>query len=233
MIHENDVVMLVQYCGKHLDLSSIESGNEYGYGSVPLCVIDAVFSINARYASTRNTVAKFCAFFDVVQGSESKNFTPDDQFSVSEFIKMYAEYGVEGMTAQVYRNRQRTSSRNGILKSEAVLRFSEVLARFDVEHLQDVDKVLGEIDFEVEIKTIPGQKSGISLRYFYMLAGSEDFIKPDRMVARFVEQATGKSFDVEEMTALLIKTCTILAETYSGLTPRTLDNVIWQYQREQ
>lgn len=109
---------------------------------------------------------------------------------------MYAELGVNGMAKQVYQNRQRTSTRNGILKAEAILRFAQITHEYGVEYLQDVEKILGNAEFEAEITHIPGQRSGISLRYFYMLAGSEDFIKPDRMINRFVCEATGKHFGI-------------------------------------
>ena len=64
-----------------------------------------------------------------------------------------------------------------------------------------------------------------------MLAGSEDFIKPDRMINRFVYKATGKMLGIEETTELLVNASGILAIEYPGLTPRMLDNVIWKYQR--
>ena len=232
-MQKEDIVVLAQFCRDHLELGEIKLGSEYGYSSVPLCVIDAVFSIGVRYSSTENTVSRFCEFFDVPKIRGNQVPDPTDQLSVSEFLKMYAEYGIDGMMEQVYRNRQRTSTRNGIVKSEAVFRFSKVLADCGVEYLQDIYKVLGNKEFEAEITKIPGQRSGISLRYFYMLVGSEDFIKPDRMINRFVYRATGKSFGIEETTELLKETCKVLAKEYPGLTPRTLDNVIWQYQREK
>ncbi len=233
MVREEDVAALVHHCMNCLDLNSVELDRDYGYDDLPSCVIDAVFSMGVTYTSTRNTVARFHSFFDIPQGEKSKNFSPDNRLSVREFLKFYDEYGVEGMTEQVYQNRQRTSTRNGILKSEAVLRFSEVLAQYGVEYLENVGKILGNPDFEQEIQMIPGQRSGISLRYFYMLAGSDDFIKPDRMIDRFVRQATGKSFTPDEATDLIRKSCSILAKTYPGLTPRTLDSEIWRYQRNQ
>lgn len=55
------------------------------------------------------------------------------------------------------------------------------------------------MDFEAEITQIPCQRSGISLRYLYMLAGSEEFIKPDRMINRFVYEATGKLLALKKL----------------------------------
>jgi hypothetical protein len=42
-----------------------------------------------------------------------------------------------------------------------------------------------------EVQRIPGQRSGISFAYFLMLARSDDMVKPDRMIRRFVGRAMG------------------------------------------
>ena len=88
-------------------------------------------------------------------------------------------------------------------------------------------------DFETEIKTIPGQRSGISLQYFYMLTGDENTIKPDRMVVRFIEQATHRGYNPQQMTRLVIAACRILQTDYPHLTPRTLDHLIWKHLTQE
>ena len=191
MVTESDVKKLVGHCEATLDISSAELGDDYGYPSVPLCVIDAIFSIGVRYGSTKNTITRFREFFSIPLNRKTYQQTGTDQLSNSEFIKIYHEYGIEGMANKVFQNRQRTSTRGGILKTEAVLKFSEVLSIFGVDYLQDVQKVIGNLEFEAEIKKIPGQRSGISLRYFYMLVGEENYIKPDRMITRFVKHVIG------------------------------------------
>jgi hypothetical protein len=70
------------------------------------------------------------------------------------------------MADEVFQNRQRTSTRNGILKADAVFRVSNLLHHHQVEYLQDVHQILGEPRFEAAFQAIPGQTSGISLRYF-------------------------------------------------------------------
>lgn len=221
-----DVACFAHYCRDHLDLSAVAPDDGFGYASVPLCVIDAVFSIGASTNSTDNTVRRFCDYFGTA-------LTAGDgpPLSVSAFIRLHDGRGPEEMAARVYRNRQRTSTRNGILKAKAVLQFSEVLAAFGVEQLPDVDRVRGDAAFEAAIRAIAGQGSGISLRYFYMLTGSESDVKPDRMIGRFVQAALGRSLGVEETAVLLAETCALLAQTYPNLTPRKLDNLIWEYQR--
>lgn len=52
---------LVTYIRQTLDdLSTPLSDPAYEYASPPQCVIDAVFSIGARYESTENAVKHFC-----------------------------------------------------------------------------------------------------------------------------------------------------------------------------
>lgn len=230
---ESEVESLAEFCRTNLNIDHAELGDEYGYPSVPLCVIDAVFSIGVNYTAVRNTVSRFCKFFDILQTSET--YPPDvsAQLSVSQFLKINNEYGIEDMAKKVYRNKQRTSTRSGILKAEAVLRFSEVLSNYGVEYLQGVKKVIGDMEFEAEIKKIPGQRSGISFRYFYMLVGEKNYVKPDRMITRFVENVTGKSYSAEIISQLIIRTCDLLTKDYPDLTPRMLDNLIWKYQRAQ
>jgi hypothetical protein len=78
---------------------------------------------------------------------------------------------------------------------------------------------------------IPGQHSGISLRYFYMLVGDSSFIKPDRMIKRFLFAATGENLSDDACQSALEGACRELAKDHAGLTPRALDSLIWNFQR--
>ena len=71
----------------------------------------------------------------------------------------------------------------------------------------------------------------MSLAYFFMLAGSEDLIKPDRMVQRFISRALGRDASPAETLELLPAACAELRTERPGLTPRLLDYVIWNDER--
>ena len=71
----------------------------------------------------------------------------------------------------------------------------EVLEEGDVvfeESTKDTSYSDRQRDYESKIKRIPGQRSWISLQYFYMLARSDEVIKPDRMVIRYLENIIKK-----------------------------------------
>lgn len=226
----SDTEIIAQYCRDKLDLARPDPQEELSYASLPLCIIDTVFSIGARYASTELAVKRFCEYEHIPRLAESCN-EAEEQYSVQAILALYARLGVRVIAEQVFHNRQRTSTRSGILKSEAVLRFCQVLHEFSVNTLQDAHKIIENELFETRIKTIPGHNSGISTRYLYILLDSQDYVKPDRMVMRFIESATGKHYSVEECQHVLMQVCQLLVPEYPRLTPSRLDHLIWAFQR--
>ena len=64
-----------------------------------------------------------------------------------------------------------------------------------------------------------------------MLAGGEDFIKPDRMIIRFVESVIQEKVDSDKTYSLILDALTILKKEFPALTPRMLDHEIWKYQQ--
>jgi hypothetical protein len=225
----NKIDLVTDFCKANLDLINIEAPEEYGYSCLPLCVIDAIFSIGVNYKATENTVQRFCSFYQI---NRKREFDAVEPMSISTFILINAEHTPEWMARNVYKNLQRTSTRNGILKADAVGWFAEVLLKLGVNNFADIDKILGNKLFETAITAIPGQKSGVSLKYFFMLAGIDTYIKPDRMVKRFLQNIIGKVPDDDECLYLISGAVEILLKDYPNLSPRTLDNLIWKYQRQ-
>jgi hypothetical protein len=198
---------------------------EYSYSHLPLCVIDSVFSIGVKYEIVKNTINNFC------RHNKIDKFSKSDELSTSFFLNLMEQESIKELTENIYKNRQRTSTRSGILKSEAVIKFLKVLQKYEVNKLSDVYKIISSKELEIDIKEIPGQKSGISLTYFFMLAGSDDLIKPDRMIIRFLENISGENVSLTDCQIILAEVAKKL-ETYGfDITPKKLDNLIWNYQR--
>lgn len=133
---EKEAQLISEFSKKNLDLVNPSLSDEYYYSCLPLCVIDAVFSIGVTYSSTINTVKKFFDYFKFerfnIESRYSREYPPiEDQFSIDTFIRLFELTTPHRMVSEVFRNRQRTSSRNGILKSDAVLLFSKALKMMD------------------------------------------------------------------------------------------------------
>lgn len=208
---------------------------ERRWAHLPLCVVDAVFSIGARYTATSRTVWAYAGLVGLQHVLE-----PADEVAPGRFAE--TEQPVSGLAAFVdalgseelahrIRNRQRTSSRGGVLKAEAVRRYAATLAGHGVERLADVPPLLGDPDrltaVEARLARVPGHgQHGIRVSYLWMLAGDEQHVKPDRMVTRWLSGVLERPVHVFEATALVT---TVAADV--GVTPWQLDHAIWNSAR--
>lgn len=229
---EDDVSKIIQLINKTLNLELARLGSEYYYTSLPLCVIDAVFSLGIRYDTIQGIVRRYSQRFNLCL-FRSNDVSTINQENLESFLSHYDELGLEAMTSNVFVNKNRTSSKNGILKSEAALRFAKVLHSYGVNAFEDIEGVINNSELERDIQQIPGQASGISLKYFWMLAGSDNVIKPDRMIRRFLERAVGRQVSTQEATNLLFAATHQLQTIYPHMAPRLLDHEIWKHQRVQ
>lgn len=194
-----------------------------GHASVGLAVIDAVWSIGVRYQSVDNVIARYRA----QRRSAGADPDTDRPADVRAFIESCG--GPEAF-AERMGNRQRTSTRNGILKAEAVLLEARILESEGVALPADLFSASSERLDELQRRwsTVPGQGSGVSWRAFSLVVGLDE-VKPDRMIRRYVATALGRAREtavgVEEARALVMATAAEL-----GVSPRDLDYAIWSYQ---
>lgn len=125
-----DLARVAASCLRSLPITNGRLGDEYYYQSLPLCIVDAVFSIGVRYEGVRSVVTRYCDFFGVrkCRHNDFGSLPPqEEQESVTRFCQRFEEAGLERMTADVFRNQQRTSPRGGVLKTAAVHQFASVL----------------------------------------------------------------------------------------------------------
>jgi hypothetical protein len=197
-----------------------------GHASVGLALIDAVWSIGVRYQSVDNVIARYREARRAAGGDPEADRPAD----VRAFVEGCG--GPEAF-ADLVRNRQRTSTRNGILKADAVLREARILEDEGVAVVADVAGA-GEGRLEhlrARWSTVPGQGSGVSWHAFAMLVGVVD-VKPDRMVRRYVAAALGRpretAVGAEEARELVMAAAARLS-----VSPRALDYAIWAHQSER
>jgi hypothetical protein len=231
-----DVAAVADLCRRRLELGpDARLGREYFYASLPLCVIDAVFSINTRYAAVENDVGRVCERLGLARFAAVSGVHParSAQLSISEFLGRVETSTIDELASQLFGNRQRTSTRNGILKADAVLRFARVLQAGRVEHLQDTVGLGERADVEAGVRRIAGQSSGLSWRYFLMLSGDDTRVKPDRMIRRFLARALGREPALDDAQVLLERVVAALRPECPALTPRLLDHLIWRAERAE
>lgn len=230
-----DINLLATRCRELFDLEALELPDEYRYASVGHCVLDAIFSIGVKYASTRLVVERYCQKRGILRFRPTEALLPpSEQEPLSAFIAYADSRGPTAFAEDTLCNHQRTSPRSGILKADASLRFAKVLRSFGVEFLQDLAPLALDPKLDTHLRAVHGQRSGIAIQYFWMLAGSQDLIKPDRMILRFVVEALSRPCaSTAEASRLLIAAAQSLRSEFPGLNARLLDYTIWNYQRQR
>jgi hypothetical protein len=203
------------------------------WAHLPVCVLDAVFSINARYTSTIAVCDRYAKHQGLVPhlvdvaGFASVAGTTAEQ-PVDVLAKLGRRLGPDRFAADVLENRGCTSTRGGVLKAEAAMRYAEVLAGSGVHTLGDVTTLLSDLTrldaAESRLRAVPGNgRHDIRLGYLWMLAGTDEQVKPDRKVLRWLSCHLGHQVDVPAARRLLPD---VAAEL--GRTPWELDHAIWK-----
>jgi hypothetical protein len=230
----DDARLVADAADEKLNLAEVNLGREHFYASLPLCIIDAVFSIGVRYEGTKRTVIRW-----------AKNQNPewplyrdegDHEHTVDDFIRELGSLTADELADGPFGNRQRTSSANGILKAEAVRFFALALKEAGINNFDDMkseEKINAAEKYVMEIK---GQRSGISFDYFTLLGGNKDIVKADRMLCRFVADAVG--IDVQGLQPsrakdAVIGAAEILKPKYLHINSRLLDFAIWSFESQK
>jgi len=229
-LFEQQLTLFVDSCKNRLDFS-IEDMKYYS--CLPLCALDAIFSIGVNYNGVSRTLDRFCNAFHIPRSSENTTKVPvqTKQTTVRQVLDMLNETSPEEL-ADIVSNHQRTSTKNGILKTAAFIQWLDILELYEIQTYQDFHKKWTDSNLERDLRTVRGQKSGISTDYFYMLAGNTNDVKVDRHIMAFACSSTGD----DHMSAIVIKdlfksAVKELLPDHPGLTVRHLDHIIWEYQR--
>jgi len=224
---------VVDFLETTFPLEDFQLPEEYSYSCLPLCLIDAIYSIGVRYSATKEVVIKYCNFYNVERIRKSADLESDHTLSkLIQNIESIGsnEDGFEKFAEEIVHNRQRTSSKNGCLKIEAVYECAKVLRSAGIETIDDFNKKMN-LGIEKEYCKIKGQTSGISLAYLKMLCGRTDVIKPDRHVIRFLNRFYENEVSVSDAQSIMESIMEELGKKYKNLNLRMLDYMIWEYMR--
>jgi hypothetical protein len=215
------------------DLTITRRADKNRWLHLSLCVLDAVFSINARYGGVVRVCERYAesAGLDVVvlpHREAHRVIGTNAEQRLGTFVADVRSAGVDAFAAAVLGNRARTSTRKGILKADAALQYAEALLAHGVHELADVGALLAEPDrleaAERDLRKVRGNGlSDVRLGYLWMVAGDDEHIKPDRMVLRWLARHLGRAVDPAEARDLIAA-----AARRVDRTPWELDHAVWR-----
>lgn len=203
--------------------------------SLSFCVLDAVHSIGARYDRHVVPVVTRVAADCGIDAPSVPMSVPecDDPLPLGVFLDHYPDTGALLGTT---RNRQNTSTRGGIRKAEATLRYAAILREHAVLTIQDARAVLRDLprldSIETALRAVPGEgASGVRRGYLWMLIGDQQTVKPDRMVLRWLARHNAPVTADEARTLLRDIAQRVSAEGGREVTPWEVDHAIWRASR--
>jgi hypothetical protein len=196
------------------------------WASLSACVLDSVWSIGARYDALVMPVVRR-VLEPGAQGPLLSEAASDDVFPLPRFVKNFPD---EHALIAASRNRQRTSTRNGVTKAQAALSYARILVDNGIHELGDVQRLAADPALHARVdralSRVPGEGlHGIRRGYFWLLCG-DDQVKPDRMVLRWL--APHGVTDPSTAKQLLLDVAARLsARSGAPVTPRAVDHAIW------
>lgn len=231
MLTNQTIKNFADYCERKLSIAGKSDPNLDFYKSLPLCILDAVYSIGVKYSSTAKVTERYIEYYDL---DISRSFSGANEHTIKNFLKNIENAGgAKAFAEEVVHNRQRTSSISGILKAEACEMVARVCEKHGIDTLADFNNYGKKDELDKDILAVHGQSSGVMLKYLRMLAGNNNLIKPDRMVKRFVAGFSSTITSDEELQELVSRAATeILNLKHPNMTPRLLDYLIWENTRK-
>lgn len=222
------------YCIQQLDFQNLDFNFER-YSCVPLCAVDMIFSVGVSHNIVRSTIERTCKNLDIPQYANTALHPPtqEAQISVSQFLEKIKGFSPNELAVKVFGNKLMTSARNGILKAAAVLHFLKILKVHKIEYFEDIHKIGNNTSFDVDFKQVRGQSSGVGLRHFLMLTAPENFVRPDKITARFFSDITEQKYSLAECSEIILILTKLLQTQYPTLTPQQLDYMIFCYQKNK
>ena len=214
----------VEYCRMNLDLTESET---YNYRSLPICIIDCVYSLRAKYYSVTVPITKRYAAAYMNGDTHAKGDT------VSQFLQHVDEIGgPEAFASKVLKNHQQLGGKAHIPKEQVCYKLAQYLSYLQIESIEDFQQFKSQELLEIVIRAVKGLGDA-GTNYLFMLAGDANRCKTDVHIHRCIKDACGVNISNDDCQKLFVEAVSILKEDYPSLTVRKLDGIIWRKYQNQ
>lgn len=179
MITEEQIHLFSRYCSENFEtaLNHIHKGMRYQ--SLPICILDCVYSLRAKYFAV--TVPVLQRHANTYMGGNL--YAPQD--TLSDFIAHVKEFdNCAAFARVVLNNNQVLSGRNKAeVCYEIAIKLHELL---DMDTLDDFHHFEKEALLEIVLCSVKGMGDA-GVNYMFMLAGDPNRCKPDVHIHRCIK----------------------------------------------
>ena len=229
-LFENQLERFVDYCRDHLDFG--QEDMKY-YSCLPLCALDAVFKAGARQNGSTRAIERFCKVFGIPCLAKDSGKVPskEGQRTVRQVMEIVGSLSLKELADKISTS-GKSSSKVGIQKTEAFLKWLDILELYEVQTYQDFHARFKDSDLEQTLRSILVIRGDSTVDYFYILAGKTTEVRVDKIITAFACEA----LDEPKVSATTIKTLfkeaiKVLAPDHPGLTVRWLEHIVWEYRK--
>ncbi|WP_203933917.1 hypothetical protein [Virgisporangium ochraceum] len=199
-------------------------------------MIDAVWSISAQYDAVVAPLVRRVAAANADQHPviDATALLPPDPLPLTLLLARYPD----AAALRAVTNGQRTSTRGGIEKAEAVLRYAHILTGHGITDLAGVADLMADpqrwSDTNRALAGVPGEGAhGVRRSYLWMLCGCDDVSKPDRMILRWLARHGIHATPDQARAIVEDAAAELTVRLGRPVTAWMVDHAIWTAQRPQ
>jgi hypothetical protein len=203
-----------------------------GYRDSALALVDAIFSMQARYEGARRVVHNYATWAGLTETPGlPKDPAQSDRHDLRDLYGRLSDVATPDLIELVFKNRSR-SARADRLKAELVVEAAERLIDADLSSRHDVSLRPGTASFRRQ-KVVWSSIHGlgpVTFEYFRLLCGAESS-KPDIMILGWLESIIGRRPSWREALDLVAALTDELAARWNvRVSMRGIDHTIWRHQ---
>lgn len=193
--------------------------------SLAQCVMNAVYSTGNSSEGVIRVLDRYR------RRREDAGHKPVLDGPVELLAEMRACGGPEGFADALGNHWRAWQSKTAPYKTEVMYGAAQILATAGIRNPRELEVAMKDATTHAALKRewlgLPGQRSGLTWRFFLMNAGMPG-IKADRMITRWTSRALGRQMTPQEAERIL----TDAAERL-GVGTRRLDHALWERERRR
>jgi hypothetical protein len=200
-----------------------------GYRDSALAVVDAVFSIQARYEGVTSVVTRYAEWAGLTEVAPLpvERDSPDEH-DVSLLAHRLSAMSGEAAASDVFENRSGAHR----MKAELVIDAAQALVAAGVQRRHDVALTAYDDAYEVQklAWTSVDGLGPVTFEYFRMLCGAESS-KADVMVIAWLREVLGRDYGWRDALDLMRSLRDELAARWGvDVSLRAVDHTVWLHQ---
>ncbi|MDY3904739.1 MAG: hypothetical protein SO007_06090 [Candidatus Enteromonas sp.] len=189
------------------------------YRSLPICILDDIFSLRAKYeTNTLPTVKRYANHF--LNGN-----IYFDGYLINNFIEDLNKEGLPKVMNNILKNRQVVGRKK---KIEVCYDIAKKLQELGIQTIKEFASFNNKDYLTLSLRSVKGVGDA-AINYLFMMTGDSNRVKPDIHIHHCIKDAIGHDVSNEDCQKLFKEVSKAAKDEYPFVTPRLLDSLVWAH----